>query len=57
MALKDYMPQNVDLVKQKGIHIPLLPEDTIGVWPELHLKEDILGNPVSGRPSLGAIEP
>ncbi|WP_242091864.1 right-handed parallel beta-helix repeat-containing protein [Aestuariivivens sediminicola] len=57
MALKDYMPQNVDLIKQKGIHIPLLPEDTIGVWPTLHLKEDILGNPVSGRPSLGAIEP
>ena len=54
---KDYMPTNLKLIKNKGIKIPLLPNDTEGLLQSLNLEQDILGNKIKGTPSLGAIEP
>tara|TARA_R110000868_G_scaffold108051_2_gene295272 strand:- start:1111 stop:2748 length:1638 start_codon:yes stop_codon:yes gene_type:complete len=53
----DYIPQNLELVKHKGIDITLLPKDSIGLLQSIKLKKDILGNSIIGKPSLGAIEP
>ncbi len=54
---KDYIPENVNLVQHKGIEITLLPNDSVGLMHSLKLNKDILGNPISEQPSLGAIEP
>ncbi|WP_372769443.1 hypothetical protein [Lutibacter sp.] len=54
---KDYIPKNFSLFKNKGIFISPLPNDNIGLLQSLKLKKDILGNPIKGNPSLGAIEP
>jgi hypothetical protein len=53
----DYIPKHFKLIKHKGIDIKLLPNDTIGLLQSLKLKKDILGNPITGKPSLGAIDP
>lgn len=52
----DYIPRNKPLIKNKGIRIQLLPGDAKGLLKGLTLPADILGNPVSGLPDLGAIE-
>ena len=59
LQAKDYTPENMFLIKQKGIVIKLLPNDTDGLLQslELNLKKDILGNSINTVPSLGAIEP
>jgi hypothetical protein len=57
MQAEDYMPKNISLVKNKGVKITLLPNDTRGLLQSLKLKKDILGNKIKKRPSLGAIEP
>ncbi len=54
--LKDYIPKNVDLVKNKGIRIEPLPNDSIGLFIGLSVDRDILGNKINGLPDLGAIE-
>jgi len=54
---EDYIPKNLNLVKNKGINIELLPNDTVGLLQNLKLEKDILGNTITGKPSLGAIEP
>ena len=46
---EDYVPSNVNLVKDKGVLVPL-PE---GVAP---ITKDFFGNPIIGNPDLGAIE-
>ena len=55
--IKDYIPKNLSLVKNQGIEITLLPNDSVGLLQSLKLDKDILGNPISEQPSLGAIEP
>lgn len=55
--LEDYIPKNVNLIKNKGIAISLLPEDSAGLWQPLHPEKDILGNPTNNKPSIGALEP
>lgn len=49
MCPEDYIPQNVDIVKNKGIKIPL----TGGI---IALEKDFFGNSIIGAPDLGAIE-
>ena len=49
MCPKDYIPMNNAAVKDRGVEIPL----TGGIEP---LGRDFLGNPVVGKPDLGAIE-
>ena len=53
---EDYIPRNVALVRDKGIAIPVLDGDNIGLRIGLAVKEDILGNPIVGCPDLGAVE-
>ena len=56
LSLMDYIPQNVALVKDKGVVIPFLPKDMKGVRGGLNLPCDILGNKIEGLPDVGAIE-
>jgi len=57
LNLEDYLPKNTALIKNKGIPIPLIPNDTEGLYLGLKIEKDILGREVSDLPSLGAIEP
>jgi len=57
LEIKDYIPNNMSLIQQKGIEIPLLPNDSVGLMQSLKLEKDILGNPIKVQPSLGAIVP
>jgi hypothetical protein len=54
--LQDYIPQNVALIKDKGIPINRLPQDEVGLVPGLKVTADILGRPIDARPDIGAIE-
>ena len=56
LDITDYVPGNVGLIKDRGIQIPYIPSDTIGLTVGLNVEYDILGNPVIGRPDMGAIE-
>lgn len=51
-----FTPLNKDLIENKGIEIEALPQDSIGLVYGLQLKQDILGNPIQGKPDIGAIE-
>ena len=53
---KGYVPGDASLVRDRGIVIPKLPGDTIGLRLGLEVKQDFFGNPIVGRPDLGAIE-
>lgn len=52
----DYTPTDVELVKNKGIHIPKIEGDEKGLYLGFPLREDILGNTILGVPDIGAIE-
>ncbi|WDE96889.1 right-handed parallel beta-helix repeat-containing protein [Lentisphaera profundi] len=52
----DYIPINSDLVIDKGIEIQRLANDPIGIIGGLKMKSDFFGNPIKGRPDMGAIE-
>ncbi len=52
----DYVPRNVALVKDRGIQIPHLPDDKVGLRGGLEVRADYFGNPVVGAPDLGAVE-
>jgi hypothetical protein len=54
--LEDYIPRNVGLIRNRGITIPRIPNDEIGLRGGLQVEWDILNNPVRGLPDLGAIE-
>lgn len=54
--LIDYLPANKTLVQDAGLPIPYIPNDTIGLYLGLPVQRDILGNPINGKPDLGAIE-
>ncbi len=54
--VKDYLPANKNLIQNKSISILPIPKDTIGVRIGLKVEHDILGNPVQGKPDIGAIE-
>lgn len=53
---EDYIPTNVDVIKDKGIEIEKLPEDDIGLKVGLKVEKDFFGNPIKGKPDMGAIE-
>lgn len=55
-SLVDYKPLNIKLIKDKGLIIPKLPGDSIGIKIGLNMDRDILGNKIKGRPDMGAIE-
>jgi hypothetical protein len=55
-TIADYIPRNEKAVKNQGILIQKIPEDTIGLTIGLKLERDILGNPILNGPDMGAIE-
>lgn len=56
LQLTDYIPANEALIKDKGIEIPKIIGDSIGLTIGLEAIYDILGSPITGRPDMGAIE-
>ncbi len=52
----DYVPGAPELVRDRGIPIEPIPGDTVGLKLGLEVKQDILGNPIVGKPDIGAIE-
>jgi len=56
LKVTDYIPANAALVQDKGMEIPMLPEDTVGLFTGLKVTHDIMGNPITGKPDMGAIE-
>jgi len=56
ITLKDYIPTNIALIKDKGIKVETIPHDQVALKFGLELTHDILGNKIVGRPDLGAIE-
>ncbi len=56
VSIKDYIPQNAELIKNRGITIEKIPGDTIGLVGGLQVKRDILGRKITGLPDMGAIE-
>jgi len=56
LKLTDYIPQNVKLVKDKGIEIPQILGDRVGLKVGLKVKKDILGHLIVNKPDMGAIE-
>lgn len=56
LSIKDYVPQNADLIKNKGIEIENIPNDPTGIIGGLKMRTDILGNSIIGLPDMGAFE-
>lgn len=56
LNLEDYTPTNRSLIKDKGIEIKNITDDKIGLTIGLKMKYDILGNKITGKPDIGAIE-
>ena len=54
--IPDYTPTNVELIKNKGIEISLIPGDKKGLLQGIKVEKDILGNIIDGKPDMGAIE-
>jgi len=56
MQAADYIPQNTKLVKGRGIDIPMLDGDATGLRIGLRVTTDFFGNPIVGKPDIGAIQ-
>jgi hypothetical protein len=56
LRLEDYIPQNLELVRNRGIAIPRIPQDPVGLVLGLAVEHDVLGNRILDEPDLGAIE-
>jgi hypothetical protein len=56
MAIEDFRPQNKLLVKDMGLVVTQLVNDDKGLFLGLGVTHDILGQPIVGKPDLGAIE-
>ncbi len=54
--IRDYIPLNRKLVKDKGIEITNIPGDDKGLYIGLDVNHDIMGNSIVGLPDMGAIE-
>lgn len=54
-TVKDYIPTNKSAIDGKGIIIPKLPGDELGLKVGFEVNTDILGQPVDSIPDLGAI--
>ncbi len=53
---KDYIPGNRQVIKDAGIIIQKLPGDQRGLMGGVRVERDFFGNPIVGRPDIGAIE-
>lgn len=53
---KDYIPNNIKDIKNKGMVIQHLPGDIKGIEGGVQVKYDFFGKPIVGKPDMGAIE-
>ncbi|OXU14548.1 right-handed parallel beta-helix repeat-containing protein [Sedimentisphaera salicampi] len=53
---QNYIPENKELIKDKGIEIPKLAGDKIDLDIGLEPPHDFAGNEIKGRPDIGAFE-
>jgi hypothetical protein len=51
-----YIPRNTSLVANQGIEIHPLGGDEIGLTIGLKVSHDFFGNPIQGKPDIGAVE-
>lgn len=56
LTIGDYVPANPALVKDRGMKITKIPNDSIGLTIGLDVQHDILGNTIGSLPDMGAIE-
>jgi len=56
MKPEDYIPSNVELLKDNGINLTKNPGDKIGLTVGLDAKTDFFRNPIKGKPDIGAVE-
>jgi hypothetical protein len=56
LKAEDYVPGHVPLIADQGVPIHSLPGDDVGLKVGLEMKEDFFGNPITGKPDLGAVE-
>ena len=56
LDISDYIPQNIHLVRNSGIEITKIHQDSIGLTIVLKSEVDILWNKIVWNPDLGAIE-
>jgi Right handed beta helix region len=56
IAVTDYLPGNQKLIRDKGLIIQPIPNDSIGLRIGLKVEKDILGNRIKNNPDIGAIE-
>ena len=56
LKMEDYIPQNLALIKNKGIEIPTLPDSNFKLLFGLKMEKDIMDNEIKGPPSIGAIQ-
>lgn len=56
LVCEDYIPKNKKLIRNAGIVIEPIPNDSIGLRIGLKVEKDILGNRIKGLPDIGAIE-
>lgn len=52
---EDYIPRNHELVRDRGIRVGALPGDPDGLMTGFDVETDFFGNPIDGRPDIGAI--
>jgi hypothetical protein len=52
----DYIPTHIELVKDMGVPIAKISGDDVGLVVGLTVKQDFFGNPIVGKPDMGAIE-
>ena len=57
MQAGDYLPAAVELIRETGIPVQLLPGDYQGLLQGLNPMVDMLGRPIKGNPPMGAIIP
>lgn len=51
-----YIPANHQLIKNTGIDVSKIPGDSVGLAVGLKISHDILGNQITAKPDMGAIE-
>jgi hypothetical protein len=56
MDIKDYIPINVEMIKNRGIPIEKIPYDSVGLSLGLEMEYDILGNKIIKNIGMGAIQ-
>ena len=54
--IEDYYPRYESIIKDKGIPVPMIPFDSVGLTIGLQVSKDIIGNKIIGLPDMGAIE-